>query len=281
MSNDTILVLGGTGKTGRRIAPRLRARGHDVRTAARHGADVAFDWNDPATYDAALAGVGALYLVPPGQQVDFVDEVTALLDRAEAAGVRHVTLLTAREVDTLPPEVPMRAAELHLAGRAGLTHAILRPGWFMQDFDEAFFLPAGGRLAVPSGDGAEAFVHADDIADVAVATLVAPAEHDRAGYTLTGPEALTLADVADRIAKAAGRPVTHDNLPRDAWVEGLVGGGLPADYAELLGMLTARLEAGVGSGTTDDIERVTGHPARSFDDYASSPTALATWADVI
>ena len=281
MSNDTILVLGGTGKTGRRIAPRLRSRGHDVRTAARHGADVAFDWNDPATYDAALAGVGALYLVPPGQQLDFVAELDALLDRAEAAGVRHVTLLTARHVDTLPAEAPMRATELHLAARAGLTHAILRPGWFMQDFDEAFLLPTGGRLAVPTGDGAEAFVHADDIADVAVATLVAPAEHDGAGYTLTGPEALTLADVADRIAKATGRPVTHDDLPRAGWVEGLVGAGLPADYAEVLGMLTAQLEEGVGSATTDDVERVTGHPARSFDDYASSPTVLATWADVI
>ncbi len=68
----------------------------------------------------------------------------------------------------------------------------------MQDFDEAFLLPTGGRLAMPTGRGAEAFVHADDIADVAVATLVAPVDHDGAGYTLTGPEALTLADVADR-----------------------------------------------------------------------------------
>ncbi|OWY62504.1 NmrA family protein, partial [cyanobacterium TDX16] len=206
----TILLLGGTGKTARRIAPRLVDAGADVRTAARSGADVAFDWNDPSGHDAALADVDAVYLVPPSLRLDFVPPVTAFLDRAEAAGVGHVTFLSARGVDDLPPEVPLRAVELDLAARDGFTHSVLRPAWFMQNFSEAFFLPAileAGVVSAPTGDGAEAFIHADDIADAAAATLLDPAAHDGAGYELTGPEALTFGEVAAQISAATGRTI--------------------------------------------------------------------------
>lgn len=278
MTTSQILVLGGTGKTGRRVADRLHTRGAATRTASRHGADVHFDWDDPATYDPALAGVTAVYLIPPVERLDFTASVLAFLDRAEAAGVRHVTFLSARGVDQAPAEAPLRAVELDLAARPGLTHAILRPGWFMQNFDEGQFRPVEDTIAVPTGDGAEAFVHADDIADVAVATLLAPADHDRAGYTLTGPEALTLGEVADRIAKATGRPVVHDDLPVDDWVARAAAAGIPSDYTNLFTRLFETLRAGGGASTTDDVARVTGHAARSFDDYVGGPTALATWA---
>ena len=137
----TTLLLGGTGKTARRIAPLLRASGVPVRTAARHGADVHFDWDDPTTHDAALADVGAVYLVPPSLRLDFAADVVAFLDRAERAGVRHVTFLSARGVEQLPPEVALRAVELDLAARSGLSHTILRPSWFMQNFSEYVFQP--------------------------------------------------------------------------------------------------------------------------------------------
>jgi uncharacterized protein YbjT (DUF2867 family) len=280
MRNDTILVLGGTGKTGRRIAARLRERGVPVRTAARHDADVAFDWHDPATHDAALAGVSAVYLVPPAQRLDYAPAVAAFLDRAQAAGVRHVTSLSARGVDELPPEVTPRAVELDLAGRLGLTHAVLRPAWFMQNFNEALFLPAGGTLAAPTGDGAEAIVHADDIAEVAVATLLAPADHDGAGYTLTGPEALTFGDVAARIAKASGRSVVHDDVATEAWVDRQRSSGMPDDYAQLLGGLLAVVREGGGATPTDDVERVTGHAPRSVDDYTAEQEPLAAWSRI-
>jgi len=280
MRNDTILIVGGTGKTGRRIAARLRERGVPVRTAARHHADVAFDWHGPATHDAALAGVSAVYLVPPAQRLDYAPAVAAFLDRAQAAGVRHVTSLSARGVDELPPEMTPRAVELDLGRRPGLTHAVLRPAWFMQNFDEPLFLPTGGTLAAPTGVGAEAFVHADDIAEVAVATLLAPADHDGTGYTLTGPEALTFGDVADRIAKASGRPVVHDDVATGAWVDRQRSAGVPDDYAQLLGRLLAVVRDGGGATPADDVERVTGHAPRRFDDYAAEEEPLAAWSGI-
>jgi uncharacterized protein YbjT (DUF2867 family) len=275
----TVLVLGGTGKTGRRIVERLRAAGATARPAARSGADVRFDWDDIATHDAALRGVDAVYLVPPALRLDHAPAVAAFLDRAAAAGVRHVTYLSARGVDQAPPELALRAIELDLAAHADLTHAVLRPGWFLQNFSEGFFAPsADGVIVAPTGDGREAFVHADDIAEVAVATVLDPAAHAGAGYELTGPEARSFADVAASIAAATGRPVRHVDVERDAWVAQAVAGGVPADYAELLGGLLDGVRAGHGAATTDDVERVTGHRARGLAELVADPAALDAWS---
>jgi uncharacterized protein YbjT (DUF2867 family) len=271
----TILLLGGTGKTARRLAPRLRAAGATVRTAARADADVRFDWDDPSTHDAALVGVDAVYVVSPTMRLDHAPTVIAFLDRAQAAGVTHVTMLSARGVDHAPPEAALRAIELDLLRRDGLTVAILRPGWFMQDFSEYVFEPsitADGALVAPTGDGAEPFVHVEDIADVAAITLL----ERRAGeFTLSGPEALTFAEVAERISRAAGRTVTHVDPPVAEWVAAATD--LPADYAGLLGMLFDTIRAGTLASVTDDVERVTGHAPRTFDDYLADPAAVATW----
>jgi uncharacterized protein YbjT (DUF2867 family) len=208
--------------------------------------------------------------------------VGELLTRAQAAGVRHVTFLSARGVDAAPPEVPPRAVELDLASREGMTHTYLRPGWFMQDFSEAYFQPSiasDGIIVAPAGDGAEAFVHADDIADVAVATLLNPEAHAGAGYTLSGPEPLTFAQAAQRIGAATGRSIPYVDVPVDDWVSRAVANGIPEDYAGLLAMLLdERVRVDANAEVTDDVQRVTGHPPRSFDDYVRDPDALASWA---
>ena len=271
-----ILLLGGTGKTARRIAPLLRAAGATVRTAARSGADVRFDWDDTATHDAALEGVDRLYLVAPALRLDHAPLVKAFLDRAQAAGVTHVTALSARGVDFAPPEAAMRAVELDLLARTGLSVAILRPGWFMQDFDEYIFAPAIGAedaIVAPTGDGAEPFIHTQDIAEVAAITLL---ERRTGEFTLSGPEALTFAEVAERISRAAGRTIRHIDPPVDEWV---APDGIPADYAALLRMLFDNIRAEVLAGLTDDVERVTGHPPRTFDDYVADPAVVAKWRE--
>jgi uncharacterized protein YbjT (DUF2867 family) len=151
--------------------------GLSVRTGARTGADVRFDWGDPATHSLALADVDRVYLVAPVLRTDFAEQVSSFLDLAHAAGVRHVTYLSAFGMDQAPPHVAHRAVELDLIARGAITHAILRPAWFMQNFSETFLKPVDGVIAVPTGDGAEAFVDADDIAAVAAATLASPAAY--------------------------------------------------------------------------------------------------------
>jgi uncharacterized protein YbjT (DUF2867 family) len=265
--SDT-LVLGGTGKTGSRLATKLAKRGLSVRTAARHGADVHFDWDDATTHRPALQGVDRLYLVAPVMRMDFADQIATFLDLAEAAGARHVTYLSAYGIDQAPPQVALRAVELDLIGRGGITHSILRPAWFMQDFSETFLKPVDGVIAAPTADGSEAFIDAENIAAVAAETLVSPDAHAGAAYALTGPEALTVSEAAAVIARAIGRPVKHDDIDREMWIQGSVAAGVPAEYGETLRTLTETVASGMGSRPTDTVQTVTGVPPITFAEFA-------------
>jgi uncharacterized protein YbjT (DUF2867 family) len=122
---------------------------------------------------------------------------------------------------------------------------------------------------VPTGSGAEAFVDAADIAAVAVETLAVPDAHAGAAYAPTGPEALTVAEVAGIIASVAGRPVSHNDIDRDAWIDGAIAAGaVPASYRVMLNWLTGMIASGHGSRPNDDVRRVTGSPPARFADFA-------------
>ncbi|MFF7469005.1 NmrA family NAD(P)-binding protein [Streptomyces sp. NPDC008092] len=268
-SRQTTLVLGGTGRTGSLLTKRLVERGHSARTAARHGADVRFDWDDPATHADALRGVDSLYLVTPVMRVRYADQVAALLDLAEAAGVRHVTYLSTYGADEAPPQIDIKAVEADLVARSAITHSVVRPAWVMQNFTDAHLPVVEGAITVPTGSGAEAFVDAADIAAVAAETLLAPAAHDGAVYSPTGPQALTVGEVAGIITAVTGRPVTHLDLDPEAWIGGAVAAGIvPADYAVMLRWLTGTIITGRGSTPNDDIEKVTGQRATAFGEFA-------------
>ena len=268
-SPPTALVLGGTGRTGSLVARQLPEQGLPARTAARHGADVRFDWDDPTTHPAALTGVDRLYLVTPVLRISYADQVAAFLDLAVAAGVRHVTYLSTYGGQLAPPNVDIRAVEDDLAARDTLTHTILRPAWVMQNFSDAHLPVVDGVITVPTGGGTEAFVDAADIAAVAVETLLAPEAHAGAEYAPTGPRALTVAEVADTIAAVTGGPVAHQDIDPEAWIGGAVAAGVvPADYAVMLRWLTGAIVSGDGSTPNGDIEKVTGRPATTFDEFA-------------
>ncbi|MFJ7217728.1 NmrA family NAD(P)-binding protein [Amycolatopsis sp. NPDC098790] len=269
-----VLVLGATGRTGSRAVSGLTARGLQVRTAARSGADVRFDWNDVGTHAPALAGVDRLYLVSPLLRTDYAADVSAFLDKAQAAGVRHVTYLSAYGIEAAPADVAPRAVELDLMGRDDLGWSILRPAWFMQNFSDLFLKPVDGAIIAPTGDGTEAFVDAEDIAAVAVETLADPRAHNGGEYAITGPEALTVADVAAIIGDAAGQDVKHVDLDREAWVAGAVANGVPAAYGEVLRELTETIATGRGARPNDVVEKVTGRPPRSFKEFAARTASV-------
>jgi uncharacterized protein YbjT (DUF2867 family) len=268
-SQLTTLVLGGTGRTGSRVAKNLAQRGLGARTAARGGADVRFDWDDKTTHGPALSGVDSVYLVAPVMRVDFAGQVSDFLDLAQGAGVRHVTYLSAYGVDELPPEWAIRSVELDLLGRTALTHSILRPAWVMQNFSDEHLPLVEGSITVPTGDGAEAFVDAGDIAAVAAETLANPEVHAGAQYAPTGPEALTVADVATILGEVIGQPVRHNDIDREAWISGAVTAGfVPTAFGEMLRWITGTVASGNGSRPTDDVQKVTGARPTSFADFA-------------
>jgi uncharacterized protein YbjT (DUF2867 family) len=269
------LLLGGTGKTGSRLAAQLTKLGLNVRTAARRGADIYFDWDDPTTHRPALHGIDRLYLVAPVMRIDFAGQVATFIDLAETAGVRHVTYLSAYGIDQGPPQVALRAVELDLIGRGAITHSILRPAWFMQNFSETFLKPIDGVISVPTANGSEAFIDTADIAAVAAETLARPDAHAGAAYALTGPEAMTVSDAAEIIADVSGKPITHNDIDRDAWIEGTLASGVPAEYGEMLRMLTETVASGRGSRPNDNVEQITGAPPVRFADFARR--AVQAW----
>jgi uncharacterized protein YbjT (DUF2867 family) len=266
--HNPTLVLGATGKTGSRVAQKLADGGIAVRRAARTGADVQFDWSDPATFEPALRGISGVYLVSPVMRVDFAGVVSRFLDEAEGARIKHITYLSAYGADHAPPEMALRAVELDVASRSSLSHSILRPAWFMQNFSESFLKPMNDEIVVPCGTGAEAFVSAEDIASVAVATLSNPARHAGRAYAPTGPAALTFEEAVKLISIAVGRKITYRDIDRNEWINAMIQAGVPAKYGEVLRALTETVASGHGSRPNNDVLVATGAAPTRFEEFA-------------
>jgi uncharacterized protein YbjT (DUF2867 family) len=277
----TVLVLGATGKTGRRLIPRLIALGANVRAASRQPGQghTLFDWDRPDTHGPALAGVEALYLIAP----DLVEDPTAvtgpLIDLAKQAGVTRLVALSSQGAE-FPHEDP-DSGRRKLEGQimaSGLTWTILRPTGFAQNFSEGFLLPGileADTVVTATGDGAVAFVDADDIAAVAAAALTEDG-HGKAEHVITGPEALTFADAAAVISEVAGRTIMHRNVASDEMAEILHSVGVPADYAAMLVRDMEATRNGWGAVVTDVVAQVTGRPATPFAQYAAR--AARAWS---
>jgi uncharacterized protein YbjT (DUF2867 family) len=179
-------------------------------------------------------------------------------------------------MDQVPAEEAPRAVELDLIARGNISHSILRPAWFMQNFSEGFLHPVEGVISLPTGDGLEAFIDCEDIAAVAAATLADPDAHAGAAYALTGPEAISLNEVADALTELTGTSVKHDNIDREVWIGAMIGAGVPAGYAAKLRILTEIIASGKGARPSDDVEKVTGAAPISFVDFARRATQAWT-----
>ncbi|MGW0481341.1 NmrA family NAD(P)-binding protein [Nonomuraea sp. NPDC003214] len=275
MSVSPILVIGARGKTGRRVAARLDRLGLPVRAASRSGSP-AFDLADRDTWRPALAGAGAVYLVPMHESVP-VATVAEFAGAAAESGVRRVVLLSARG--------PAGAAEsyqepVERAVRAtGLEWTILRPAWFAQNFSEDLFLEPilAGELALPTGEGREAFVDAGDIADVAAAALTGDG-HAGEVYELSGPEALSFRTAVELIAEATGREIRYTPLEPAGFTAALTGQGLPAEAADLVTELLVRIRDGAGEHVSDGVRRALGREPRSFAAYVKEAAQAGAWS---
>lgn len=266
-----VLVIGATGTTGSRVVRRLVERGAQVRGASRHPGPggAVFDWSDPTTHAGALDGVERLYLVPPIGDAQPGPVVRPFLERALAGSLRRVVLLSASAVEPAQSGV----GALHAMVREIVPQwAVLRPSWFMQNLTGD--LPAAqgvrrGRVTTATGEGRVGFVDAEDIAAVATMLLLTdqpPADE----YVLTGPQALSWAEVCALAGEVSGHPVEHQSLSVAAIAEMMTGSGIPADFAAMLAGLDEAISHGAEDRTTDTVQRVTGRPPRSMADFLAA-----------
>lgn len=264
----TTLVLGGTGKTGRRVVERLKARDLPVRIGSRSGAPP-FDWNDQATWAPVLSGVGAVYITyfPDLAFPGALETISAFSELALSKGVRQLVLLSGRG------EEEAQACE-RAVQNSGADWTIVRCSWFNQNFSEDFLLEPvlSGEIALPAGDAAEPFVDADDIADVAVAALT-DGRHAGQLYELSGPRLLTFADAAAEIAKATERDVRYVPVTAEQYAAVLEENSLPTEFVELF----TKILDGRNAYVTDGVQRALGREPRDFSDYARDAAATGVW----
>lgn len=273
METKEYLVIGATGKTGRRVVSQLRGRGEVVREAGRTE-EVRFDWEDPTNWQSALKGVYGVYLVAAGE----AEPAERFIAEAQSAGVKRIVLLSSRGVgEGYLFEDSMLAAEEALK-KSSLDWTILRPTNFNQNFDEDFWLPLvkSGRLALPIGDVPEPFIDVDDIAAVAVLALT-EAGHESKTYDLSGPETLTFAEAAAQMAKASGQAIVFENLSPEAYVKELLEEGYPDFVADIFASLLEYMRTGKNSPVSDTVRQVLGREAIRFGDYARKAAATGVW----
>ena len=270
--NKTTLVLGGTGKTGRRVAARLTARNLPMRIGSRSG-EPPFDWDHPAAWPAALRNVEAIYLsyYPDLAAPGAADRIRTLAELAVGNGVRRLVLLSGRG------EPGAQRCE-QLVQDSGARWTILRASWFTQNFSESFLLEPllAGEVALPAGDVGEPFVDADDIADVAVAALT---EDRHAGqlYELTGPRLWTFAEAVAEIARVTRRNIRYVRLSMEEYTSALEQARLPSELVSLITYLFKEVLDGRNSSIADGIPRAVGRAPRDFSHYVRDTAATGVW----
>ena len=266
------LVLGGTGKTGRRVAERLQARGVRTRIASR-STDPAFDWNDHSTWDAALDGVTVAYITfaPDLAIPGATDAIRAFVEKAAAQGVKRLVLLSGRG------EEEAQACE-RIIQESDVEWTVVRASWFMQNFSEGEFLGMvlDGAITLPAADVPEPFIDVNDIADVAVAALTEEG-HAYEIYEVTGPRMLTFSELAQEISRAAGREVQFARIPKEAFAGAIAESGAPEDIVWLLNYLLETVLDGRNAYFCDGVKRALGREPTDFADYARRVAARGIW----
>lgn len=268
-----VLLTGGTGRTGARIARRLAERSIPVRIGSRRSR-VPFEWDDPDSRAPALDGMRAAYLCySPDLAFPGVPELMQrFVDKARAAGVQRLVLLSGRGEDGA------RAAE-DVVRSSGLEWTVLRCSWFAQNFSEHFLLGPvrRGRLLLPADRSiAEPFLDLDDLADVAADALTGNRHVGRL-LELTGPRLVTLSEVAAELSRATGRRIDFEGSTEEEFAADLAADGIPTEEALALAGLFTDILDGRNASLTADLRSALGREPADFGDYAARAAATGVW----
>ena len=273
MKTEHFLIIGGTGKTGRRIVSRLEQLGHHVRIGSRT-ASPAFDWHKPEGWPQALSGMDKVYITyqPDLAVPGALEAIEELVRQSKKAGIKKLVLLSGKGE---------REAQLceQVVIHSGIDHTIVRANWFNQNFSENFLLDPiiEGHVALPFAEMKIPFVDANDIADVAVQALIDDKHNDQI-YELTGARALTFKEAIEEISVVVKRDIGFTPISVEAYSNAMRSMGLSEDFVWLIAYLfTEVLGNPSNSEITNDIEKVLGRPPIDFSEYVKATAKLGVW----
>ena len=270
-----ILVLGATGTVGAETVKALKAKNVPVTAASRDPKKatdllgipaVAWDFEKPAEFAAALKGIDAVFLLtPPGTMQD-VAYATRVLDAIKGSSVKKIVRLSVIGASKNPAGDAFKIEQLVEA--SGLKFVHVRPTFFNQNTDEGMLASIKtGVIALPTGEGKTSFIDARDIGAVSAEALTSD-KWDGQGLELTGPEALTYADQARLISEKAGIKVAFNDLTVDEFKSAWKANGVPERYVEFMAGLYGFVKQGYMAGIEDGVKKVLGREPISFAKYA-------------
>ncbi len=277
-----ILVTGATGNVSSGLIVELKARGADVRAMVRDASDaqglrdagvevVIGDFDKADTLDAAFSGADKVFLLtaPNPNQVAQARNGIAAAKRADSPHIVRQSARAIKETAGALPRVSVQHAEIDAALKAsGLAYTILRPHNFMQNtLMAAQTVASDGAMYMPLKEGKFGMIDLRDIVDVA-AKILTEAGHEGKTYDLTGPASISAHDIAAGLSKALGKEVKYVDVPLEAAREAMIGMGMSEWLADANNEYFRALSEGLGDFTTNDIEEITGHPARSYETFA-------------
>lgn len=267
----SILVVGASGTVGTELTRLLASTGQTVvkatsRTPTAPG-EVQLDLVSRNGLASAFAGVDRAFLLSPPGHVNQDVLLAPLIDEAKARGLKKVVLMSAMGADA-DDNAPLRKAERHLEA-SGLPYNIIRPNWFMQNFNSYWLhgIRTAGQIFLPTGDAKGSFIDARDIAAVAARLLTSDHLANR-DFDLTGPRALDHTEVAAILSRASGKPIGYTEVTPEAMLQGLMSAGLTEDYSKFLLLILGYFKAGYAERVTDAVQEITGHAPRGFERYA-------------
>jgi uncharacterized protein YbjT (DUF2867 family) len=272
-----VLVTGATGNAGSGLVAALCKAGVDVRAFVRDearaqslkdlGAEIVVgDLDRPETIAPAVEGVDKIYLLTwngPTQAQQAINVIEA----AKKAGTPHIVRhsMWGSENSRIIQQGDQVEAALF---SSGLPWTLLKPTFFMQNLMMAAqTIASDGMLYWDTGDGKLGMIDVRDIVESAFAVLTGDG-HEGKSYILTGPEAISMGEVANIFSKVLGKKVTYVSVPGEAALQSMLSMGFPEWIARGYGELMVGFSQGFASRTTDNVATLTGHPARSIEQFA-------------
>ena len=259
-----VLIVGATGKTGRKVYDMLSnvLPSSQIKAASR-SSDVKFDWSEPVTWEPALQGVSHVYLTyyPDLAAPTSAEHISGLCTLAKTVGVKHVTLLSGRG------EPAAQACEDILIN-SGLSWTIIRASWFNQNFSDGFFKAFidAGHIHLPVDSVREPFVDVNDIAEIAAQSIL-NTKHKNKLYEVTGPELLTLRQVAEKFSHVLARPINFKTISEKEFGLTMSAAQVPQDVIELLNFLFIEVLDGRNEYLTNGVELALGRKPTSFSEF--------------
>ncbi len=262
MKQDLILVVGATGTVGSELVKLLKAAGHQVRGTNSKTLNV-------VTGDGikeAFEGVDKAFLLSPPGFADQYQTLSPLIQEAKRRGLKKVVLMTAMGANAVETS-PFRRAEIELE-KSGLTYNIIRPNWFLQNFNTFWIhgINTQGKILLPAGQAKVSFIDARDISAVA-AQLLTTSKFDNQALDLTGSDSVDHNEVASAISQVTGKNVAYQEITPADLKKGLLGAGLPEGYVDFLNLIFGFLKEGYNAGLNSNVESVTGHAAGGLKKY--------------